>query len=145
MKEFLKDMLIEPFTDGDWMGYILGGLMWILTIAIVGGLLWLSVWLIDSSFLPLKEKEGVVTEHYYVPAHTTTTYVMSGKVMIPITNYIDDSYEITVEIDGLTDNVCLYQSNWSEIKVGDKFCFNYTNGRICKTLYIKSFCGEEKK
>ena len=56
MKEFLKDMLIEPFTEGDWIGYILGGLMWILTITIVGGLLWLSVWLIDSSFLPLKEK-----------------------------------------------------------------------------------------
>jgi hypothetical protein len=51
MKEFLKDMLIEPFTEGDWIGYILGGLMWILTIAIVGGLLWLSIWLIDSSFL----------------------------------------------------------------------------------------------
>ena len=113
----------------------------ILTILIVGGLLWLSVWLIDSSFLTLKEKEGVVTEHYYVPAHTRTTYVMSGKVIIPITNYINDSYEITVEIDGLTDNVCLDKSNWNEIKVGDRFCFNYTNGRICKKLYIKSFCG----
>ncbi len=92
MKDFLKYMLIEPFTEGDWIGYILGGLMWILTIAIVGGLLWLSIWLIDSSFLPLKEKQGIVTEHYYVPAYTTTTYVMSGKVMIPITNYIYDSY-----------------------------------------------------
>jgi len=140
MKEFLKDMLIEPFTDNDWMNCILGGLMWILIIAIVGGLLWL----IDSSFLPLKEKEGVITEHYYVPAHTTTTYVISGKLMIPTTNYIDNSYEITVEIDGLTDNVCLYQSNWSEIKIGDKICFNCTNGRISKTLYIKSFCGEGK-
>ena len=119
-----------------------GTIMWILTTVIVGGFIWLCGWLIDSSFLPLKEKEGIVTEHYYIPAHTTTTYMMSGKVMIPITNYIDDSYEIIVEIDGLTDKVYLYQSNWNEIKVGDKFCFSYTNGRICKTLYIKSFCGE---
>ena len=116
--------------------------MWILTTTIVGGFIWLCGWLIDSSFLSLKEKEGVVTEHYYIPAHTTTTYMMSGKTMIPITNYIDDRYEIIVEIDGLTDKVCLYQSNWNKIKVGDKICFSYTNGRICKTLYIKSFCSE---
>ena len=135
-------MLIAPFNEGDWIDYIIGGLFWIFTILIVGGFLWLSVWLIDSSFLPIKQKEGVVTEHCYVPAHTTTTYVMSGKVMIPITTYVNDSYEITVEIDGLTDNVSLYRSTWYKIKVGDKFCFNYTNGRICNTLYIKSFCGE---
>ena len=140
MKEFLKDMLIEPFTEGDWIGYILGGLMWILTIAIVSGLLWLCGWLIDSSFLPIKEKEGVVTKYYYVPAHTTTTCVIGGV----ITNYIDDSYEITVEIDGLTDNVCLDQSYWNQISIGDKLCCKYTNGRLLRTLYIKSFCGEEK-
>lgn len=142
MTELLKYMLIERFTDGDWIDYILGGLMWILTITIVGGLLWLSVLLINSSFLPLKEKEGVVTEHYYVPAHTTKTYMMVGKIMMPQTHYHDDSFEITVEIDGLTDNVCLYQNSWSTIKAGDKFCFKYTNGRIFKTLYIKSFCWE---
>ena len=141
MKDFLKYMLVEPFTEGGWINYISGTLMWILTTAIVGGFIWLCGWLIDSSFLPLKEKEGVVTEHYYIPAHTTTTYMMSGKTMIPITNYIDDSYGIIVEIDGLTDKVCLYQSNWNKIKVGDKICFSYTNGRIYKTLYIKSFCG----
>lgn len=144
MKEFLKDMLIEPFTDGDWIGYILGGLMWILTIAIVGGLLWLSVWLIDSSFLPLKEKEGTITNKYYVPAHTTTTFIMSGKVMIPITNYYDTSYEIEITIDGIADDVCLNQGYWNTVEVGQKLCCQYTNGRILKSLYIKSFCGEEK-
>lgn len=144
MKEFLKDMLIEPFTEGDWIGYILGGVMWILTIVIVGGLLWLSVWLIESSFLPLKTKEGVVTDKYYIPAHTTTTYVMSGKVIIPITNYISESYEIDIEIDGLTDDVGLCNSYWNTVKIGDKLCCEYTNGRILKSLYIKSFCGEEK-
>jgi len=142
MKDFLKYMLIEPFTERGWINYMGGTIMWILTTVIVGGFIWLCGWLIDSSFLPLKEKEGIVTEHYYIPAHTTTTYMMSGKTMIPITNYIDDRYEIIVEIDGLTDKVCLYQSNWNKIKVGDKICFSYTNGRIFKTLYIKSFCSE---
>lgn len=120
MREFLRDMLIEPFTDGDWIGYVLGGIVWFITIVIVSGLLWLSGWLIDSSFLPIKEKNGIVTEKHYVPAHTTTTFVMSGKVMIPIINYIDDSYDIIVEINGLTDNVSLYQNDWNEINIGDE-------------------------
>ena len=141
MKEFLKDMLIEPFTEGDWLGYILGGLMWILTIAIVGGLLWLSVWLIDSSFLPIKEKEGTITNKYIIPAHTTTTYIMSGKVMIPITSYISTSYDVEITIDGITDDVCLNQGYWNTVEVGQKLCCQYTNGRILKSLYIKSFCG----
>lgn len=140
MKEFLKDMLIEPFLDRGWTGYILGVVMWFFALIIVGGLLLLSIWLIDSTYLPLKEKQGVVTEHYYIPAHTTTTFIMIGKVMVPQIHYYDDSFEITVEIDGLTDNVCLYKNSWDETKVGDKFCFKYTNGRICKSLYIKSFC-----
>lgn len=144
MKEFFKMCLIEPFEDNDWIGYILGGVMWLIALAITAGLIWLNVWLIDSSFLPLKQKEGVVTDKYYVPAHTTTTYVMSGKVMIPITNYISESYDITIEIDGITDDVGLCNSYWNTVQIGDKLCCEYTNGRILKSLYIKSFCGEEK-
>lgn len=144
MKDFLKGMLIEPFAERDWLGIILGVLMWILTIIIAGGLLWLSVWIVDSSFLPLKQKQGVVTNKYYVPAHITTTFIMSGKVMIPVTNYISESYNISIEIDGLTDDVGLRNSYWNTVQIGDKMCCEYTNGRICKTLYIKSFCGEEK-
>ena len=130
MKDFLRDILIDPFTEGDWIGYILSGIMWIITIAIVGVALWLSGWIIDSSFLSLKQKDGIVIDKYYVPAHTQTTYVMSGKVMIPITSYIDDSYEITVEIDKLTDDVCLEYSSWDAVKIGDKLLCEYTNGRI---------------
>jgi len=143
MKEFIKSLLIEPFQDNDWFGYILGGLMWILTIVIVGGLLSLSVWLVDSSFLPIKEKEGIVTNKYYVAPHASTSYVMSGKVMIPITTYHSASYEVEIAIDGISDKMCLNQGYWNTIKVGQKLYCQYTNGRILKSLYIKSFHGEK--
>lgn len=143
MVDFLKDILIEPF-DGDWVDMALGIMMWILMIAMVVGLLWFFVWVIDSSFLPLKEKEGIVTEHYYVPAHTITSFIMVGKVMVPVTNRISASYEITIEIDGLKDNVSITYESWNETEVGDKVCCKYTNGRLCKTLYIKSFCDDNR-
>lgn len=140
MREFLKEILIEPFYGNDWFDYIFGGLLWVLTISLVIIMTWLPLLLIDYSFLELKEKDGVITEHYYIPKHTTTTYIYSGIHMIPVIENIDDSYEITVEIDGVTDNVSLDKNSWNKVKVGDKFCFKYTNGRIFKSLYIKSFC-----
>lgn len=146
MKDFLKETLIEPFTDSynGWPEYLFGAFMWLVTLAIVGGLLWLSGWLFDSSFLPTKQKQGIVTNHFYIPAHTITNYHHIGKVMVPYTTYIADSYRVTIEIDGLTDDVSLYKSSWNEITVGDKLCCEYTNGRLLSTLYIQSFCGEEK-
>ena len=136
MKEFLKHMLIEPFTDRDWLGYIFGILMWTLTIAIFIGF----IWLIDSSFLQIKEKEGVVIKHYYVPAHTSITYIKVGGTMVPQIHHHNDSFEIIVNIDGLTDKICIEQNSWNNIKIYDRFCFKYSNGRIFRTLYIKSFC-----
>ncbi len=138
MKDFLYDMLIEPFTDNDWMGYVLGVLMWLLSLLIVGGLLWLAVWLIDSSFMPIKEKDGVITNKYIVPAHTTTTYVMSGKIMIPITTYHSTTYNLEITIDELEDDVCVYENYYDNISVGQTVHCKYTNGRIKKSLYIKS-------
>lgn len=63
--------------------------------------------------------------------------------MIPQIHHHLESFGITVEIDSLTDDVYLYKSTWISIKIGDKFCFRHTNGRILKTLHIKSTCGEK--
>lgn len=142
MREFLNDILIEPFRENEWFGLIMGIFMWILSIAIVGGGLCLIIWLIDSSNLSIKQKEGVIVEHYYIPEHTTTTYIMNGKIYIPVTNYIPAYYGITIEIDGLKDNVTLNKDFWRGVSIGDRICCQYTNGRLFKTLYIKSFCNE---
>jgi hypothetical protein len=130
MKENLKYMLIEPFTDGDWAGYVLGVLIWILTIAIVGLLLWLSVWLVDSSFLPIKEKQGTITD--------------KRKGIVIVNNYCHTSYEIEITIDGVQYDGCLNQDYWNSVEVGQKLYCRYTNGRIIKSLYIKSFYEEQK-
>ena len=37
---------------------------------------------------------------YYVPSRTNTTYVMSGKVMVPITNTVSSEYNTTFNYKG---------------------------------------------
>lgn len=139
MKGFLYDILIEPFNDAGLMGVIIGVLLWIVIIALVLSISYFALWIIDSSFLPIKEEVGVVTNCYIFPAYTQTTFVTIGSVVSPITTYISESYEVTIEINGLSDNVSLSQSDWLKIKVGDKFLCQYTSGRVLDTIYIKSF------
>lgn len=142
MKELLKELLIEPFTERDWLGYIFSTLAWLVVILILALILWLSVWLIDSSFLPIKQKEGTITKKIYTPAHTYTTYIMVGKVMMPMESYVQANYEIEITIDGLTDNVSINRDSWECVPIGKKFCCEYTNGRLLQSLYVKSFCSK---
>lgn len=140
MKEFLKETLIEPFSDNDWTEWVFGIIAWFTTIVLLVVFIWGSIWLIDSSFLPTNEENGVVTGKYEIPAHSTTTYVMSGKVLIPITTFYKTQYEIEITIDELTDDLSLKEEFWNELKVGQTLCCKYTKGRILKSIYIKSLC-----
>jgi hypothetical protein len=118
--------------------YIFASLMWLVLIIIVGLMLWFSVWIIDSSFLTVKESEGKVIERYHIQAYAETIYVVSGKVMIPVTTHHNDSYEVVIEINELTDIFFLQQSDWNNINIGDKVYCKHTNGRILNTLRIES-------
>ncbi len=134
MKNFLKDFLFEPFRERE---YFIGIFAWIITLIIVVPTVWFSLWLIDSSFLPQKDAVGAVVSKEIIPEHTTTTYTMCGKVMIPITNHYDTEWVINIDINGLTDDYHVYESIYDEIKIGDKIPCKYTNGRIFNSLYIQ--------
>lgn len=135
MKDFFKEMLIETFEDGE---YFLGILMWLLSLIVFGLIAWLFGWLIDSTYLPIKEDTGLITNKYIRPAHYVTTYVQSGNVLVPITNYYDESYYITIQIEEMTDDVSIYGSSYNSVEIGQKLNCKYTNGRLFKTMYIQS-------
>lgn len=136
MKDFFKEMLIETFEDGE---YFLGILMWLLSLIVVGLISLLFGWLIDSTYLPIKEKEGVIVDKYVRPAHYTTTYINSGKVLVPINTFHRESYHIEVEIDHIKDDVSIYLNDFNSKEIGDKIHCEYTKGRIFKTIYIQSY------
>lgn len=141
MRDFLRFMLIEPFTENDmgWVWYILGVIMWIIVVGSVVGLAWLFVWLADSSFLPIKEKDGIIVNKYIVPAHTTTSYYYVNKMMLPTTQYYPTAYEVVIRVDSLTDDLSIPQDFWTVLETSQRVHCHYTNGRILNSLYIKSF------
>lgn len=139
MKEFLYDMLIEPFNDNDFIGCLMGVLAWIIFLTLSFFLFIFLYWIIDSSFMPIQEKDGVVVGTKYSPAYDSTTYTKVGDVMVPNTVHYDESFYVVIEIDGLKDDVQVYEGYYNNVQKGTKVHCKYTNGRIGDNIYIKSF------
>lgn len=139
MKEFLREVLIEPFENGfDWICYFVGIFSWMVTIFFVGCLLWFFVWFADSRFLQTQKDNGIVTEHYIIPGHYTTTYMMAGKVAIPIETYIETKFMVEIKINNQTDEISLCKTDWERISAVEWIRCEYTLGRIYNTLRIQS-------
>lgn len=131
----LREFYLEPFEDGI-IGWVMGLFLWgatMLLLGLIGGGLF---YVIDSCWLPTYTDIGEVVGKGYSPAHYTTTYVMSGKVMVPVTNYIPESWSITISIDGFTDAVYVSEYNYNIIEVGKKLECDYVTGRISSGVYI---------
>jgi len=129
------DMFIDSFTGGFWYA-LLGILTWILSlvlIAIVAGLIILGV---DSIGLTEKEAAGYVSDKNITEAYTSTSMIMSGKVMVPITTDHPKNFYITVKYDKYSDNVSMSEKDYNSIKVGQKVNFIYGSSRIFDSFYI---------
>lgn len=138
MREFFISMFIDPFTEAEgFIGYALASLIWVLGLAIIFIIGWGAGYLIDSSFLSTKEDKGVIVNKYIIPAHTTTTYIQSGKVLVPIITHHDTNYVIEIQIGDLTDDVSIDEVSYNQIEINDKAFCKYSNGRILNSLYIK--------
>tara|TARA_R110001592_G_C12827615_1_gene719608 strand:+ start:235 stop:645 length:411 start_codon:yes stop_codon:yes gene_type:complete len=131
----IKEFYLEPFEDGV-SGWFMGLLVWVVTLLLLGLIGWGLFYVIDSCWLPTYTDIGEVVGKGYSPAHYTTTYVMSGKVMVPITNYIPESWCITISINGLNDAVNVSEYNYNIIEVGRKLECDYVTGRISSGVYI---------
>lgn len=150
MKRFLYFVFIEQFTGGVWFEYIIGVFMWIFTIGYISLTSWLFLWLADSSFLPVRNGNGTISDKCYIADHSFTTndtckqclhrYVMSGKLLMPINTYHNESYKIEIEIKGLKGEVYVSSHYFDSVEIGQKLCCTYTMGRILNTIYIKSLC-----
>nr|DAI89654.1 MAG TPA: hypothetical protein [Caudoviricetes sp.] len=134
MKDFLYNTFIAPFED---RCYFIGILLWISGLLVFGLVLWGTLYLTDSTFLPEKQDKGVIVSKGYIPAHFQTTYIQSGKILVPITNYIPTIFQITIEINSLTDKFNLNEISYNSLEVGDTLNCRFTNGRLFNSIYIE--------
>jgi len=137
--DFLKFMLVEPFINGDFVYYIIGIMAWFLFLLLVALILGFLVYLIDSLFLPVKQDEGVVTDKYIKPPHTSSSFIVVGSVLVPTRHHHPKEYVIEITIGEFTDTFYLEGEDWVKMKVGEKLICEYSNGRLINGIHIHSF------
>jgi hypothetical protein len=131
------EIYIEPFTDG-LLGIITGLVMWLLTVLLIGLVLYGLFYVADSCWLPSETSTGVLVNKWIVPEHYTTTYVQSGKVMIPITSLVQTTWNLQIQINGISDNVSVGNGFYNECEIGVELLCDYVNGRFSDEIYISS-------
>lgn len=125
----------------DWpMGTVIGILMIVLILLVmvlVGGLIFTGL---DFAWRESQTGMGRVVNKGFIPAHTTTSMMMVGKVSIPTTHRHPDEWVIGVEIDGCgTDQVSVSQDFYDSTNKGDRLNIEYSTGRFTGNPSISYF------
>lgn len=137
---FLGDTLftLPDRYDGSvaWVGW---SILWLCTLLILGGIIFGTLYLIDSVGLDDKSANGNVVGHSYQPAYTSITYTHVNNMTIPNTVYHPEQWMICIEINGLYDWVSVDQTYYHQIYDGTVLKCTYSNGRIWDSMYVKTF------
>lgn len=136
MKDFFYDMLIETFKDGG-MSILIGIIMWISMLLIIGFILFGGLYAVDYIGRYEKQGVGVVINKYIEPAHTITSFVMVGKIMVPQTHNYPDVWYATIKINDRKDNVSFDEHIWYKLEIKQNVNCTYKSGIIFKSIYIK--------
>ncbi len=128
----IKDMLSDIFSPFSSFGEkCMSALMMLLMILVAGLLGWLIFILVNSvGITPTKTAITVVESKQVVPAHTTTMFVMSGKVMVPITTYHPESYKLHFKIDVKDLESTVEKEFFDSVKTDEKIEVDYGFGRL---------------
>jgi len=140
MKDFLSD-LWENMTDpieGFWDG-VGRFFLWLVMLIVVVLILWGIYYLVDSVGRPKHEGYGNISGFGHSEAYTSTTYVKSGDIMIPITTYHPESWSVFIKVGDKEGSIGISESFYNYAKSNDRVYVTYTLGRISGKLYIKDF------
>lgn len=125
-------MILEMWNNG-WPGRIILVAFLLLIVCLT---LFVFHYFADSLFLPKQEGLGIVKSKHFTNGYVTTTMIMSGKTMVPITNHYPDTYSVVFSMDDKEGDIPVTQCFYDQVKVGDQYRLLYSKGRISDYLYI---------
>lgn len=103
----------------------------LIALFIIGLVGLLSFFLIDSvSITSTKTVVTVVEAKQVVPAHTTTTMVMIGKILHPIITHHPESYYLHFKIDDEELDSGVEKEFFDTVDVGERIEVDYGFGRL---------------
>lgn len=118
------------------MDAFLNLLMLVLVCALVALIGLFIFWAADSVGTQTRTESATVIERTFTPAHSTTTMVMSGNVMVPIITYHPDSWSLTVELaNGATTSCTVSEDQYNANASGAVVKAIVKSGRISGGTY----------
>jgi len=108
----------------------------IVAVSVVGFILWLFYLAVDSWFQPQHQGMARVIEKSFTPAYTTITYTRLGNIMVPITNFIANTWTLYLSADNRTGSMDVTKEFYNSVKRGRELRIRYKCGRISKRLYV---------
>ena len=99
---------------------------------------------VDSWFPEQQHQEsGVIIGKSFYPGYYTTIFVPSGKVTLPITQFIPDTWMVLVRSNsGKEASASVSQDFYSNIDTGKKVSITYHYGRISGEMHIDQLSSE---
>ena len=87
------------------------------------------------------EVEATVVEKDYDKAYTTTTFMHTGKTLLPMTQHHPADWDITLKYEDITENWDVDENIYNQYEVGDTIkCHltttTYSNGNIQQILTV---------
>lgn len=134
----LYDLYIDSFRDG-CLGWFIGLLMWTISIVLAILILWGCLYLIDSVGIEEQQAHGKIVKMYYSPETTTVIYHQVGKIMVPQTIHVPESWNVCIMIGDLTDDVQVSHYDFNRIQMNQTVQATYGNGRIWDSMYVTDF------
>lgn len=138
--EIFRDMLRdlpEMFKDwpiGTFLAVILSGMLLLVAVFIGAGVFYAA----DSWFLPRERERGSTVGKEFIPAHTTTTLVSTGKTTVPVTNYHPDRWTVTVRVGDRQDHIDVSREYHNSAEIGKTVVAEFVNGRMSGDMYLRA-------
>ena len=79
-----------------------------------------------------------VTKKWYEPPMTTSTFVMHGKMLVPITHRKPEAYKIGFVLEGEDKSCKVELEIYDQLSVGKKIIVEYGHGRFSKKYWPTS-------
>ena len=126
------------FEDSSFFGKLLGFVCAVLLVIVIVILMYLVYLLIDQSGSKVCQDKGIVYYGEFVPEHTTTTFVSTGKVTVPVIIRHYDTWYLDVSVTDGSARVAVAEDFYNSTNINDSVMIEYTHGVLTKgNLYIK--------
>lgn len=132
---FIRDLLFSH----SWLDRLFGLLVSLFFVLVIGLILAVGYEAVDKLNIPSPKIAMVeVRSRYVEPAHPATETYLIGKTLFSRVVQHPETYHVHIQINGTELDICVEQSFFDSVRVGDHIVVNYGQTRLSKKYEVKT-------